>query len=513
MKKLIIGLIGLVILFSVTIGHTARENIEGGAGIYWSVTKAALNSNFVELYAIGGLEEVTEGGKTGWRLIGSNPANYGDIGLEAVDLSYGNVVSTTRGATGSYSFASGAEVTASGLASAAGGYRCEANGDYSWAFGTGVKADGDYSHAVGNGTLASGNYSTAEGRDTTASNQLAHAEGMDTVASGLASHAEGNGTTASGQAAHSEGEDTIASGDFSHVEGYDTVASTNYSHAEGYGTIALNLASHAAGTYNIGTSTDTIHETGIGPNEMDKKNAFEIYMDGSILAPEFSNAEIDSRGATALITKNYFDTYLGDVVDAVTITGTSPTLIFMESDSTNANTYFTNNISTFGIYTANDAGTPTATLLTIMHATGQVNIPNALSVSGNIIVGGLVDGRDIALDASRNIVNVTIQSPGATEDYSANFVNRATTISECRAVLLGSSTPSVTWTVRHGTDRSATGAEVVTSGTTTTSITTGSDVTAFDDATIVADSFIWLETSAQSGTVDELHVTCIGTAD
>jgi hypothetical protein len=77
-----------------------------------------------------------------------------------------------------------------------------------------------------------------------------------------------------------------------------------------------------------------------------------------------------------------------------------------------------------------------------------------------------------------------------------------------RAVLIGSSTPSVTWTVRHhATDRSNAGSEVVTGGTTTTSTTSGSDVTSFDDATIPADSFVWIETTAQSGTVTELHVS------
>ncbi|GAG28331.1 unnamed protein product, partial [marine sediment metagenome] len=48
---------------------------------------------------------------------------------------------------------------------------------------------------------------------------------------------------------------------------------------------------------------------------------------------------------------------------------------------------------------------------------------------------------------------------------------------------------------------------------TTTSTTGGSDVTSFDDATIPADSFIWLETTAKSGTVSELHVTVVYTVD
>ncbi|KKL68158.1 hypothetical protein LCGC14_2127760, partial [marine sediment metagenome] len=76
------------------------------------------------------------------------------------------------------------------------------------------------------------------------------------------------------------------------------------------------------------------------------------------------------------------------------------------------------------------------------------------------------------------------------------------------------STPSVTWTIRHhATDRNNAGNAVVTAGTTTTSTTTGSDVTSFDDATIPADSYIWLETTAKSGTVTEIHVTLIGTVD
>jgi hypothetical protein len=108
--------------------------------------------------------------------------------------------------------------------------------------------------------------------------------------------------------------------------------------------------------------------------------------------------------------------------------------------------------------------------------------------------------------------SITVESPGASEDISVFFSNLAITITEIRAVVRGT-TPSVTWTVRHGTDRSAAGAEAVTGGTTTTSQSTGSDVTAFNDATIVADSFVWLETTAQTGTVDEMSVTIVYTED
>jgi hypothetical protein len=106
----------------------------------------------------------------------------------------------------------------------------------------------------------------------------------------------------------------------------------------------------------------------------------------------------------------------------------------------------------------------------------------------------------------------SLENPTASEDKTLFFTNRAITITEMRAVLLGTASPSVTWTIRHqpastGQGRDDTGNEVVTSGTTTTSITSGDDVTSFNDATIPADSFVWLETTAQSGTVNELHIT------
>jgi len=82
-----------------------------------------------------------------------------------------------------------------------------------------------------------------------------------------------------------------------------------------------------------------------------------------------------------------------------------------------------------------------------------------------------------------------------------------------RAVIIGTATPSVTWTIRHhATDRSNAGNEVVTGGTTTTSQTSGSDVSSFNDATIPANSFVWLETTA-STTTTQLAVTIFYTVD
>ena len=123
------------------------------------------------------------------------------------------------------------------------------------------------------------------------------------------------------------------------------------------------------------------------------------------------------------------------------------------------------------------------------------------------------DGTNWAPVKTRREKHITIESPSATEDISHFFTNRAITITEMRAVVVQSAaSPSVTWTVRHGTDRSAAGAEVVTSGTVTTSETTGSDVVSFNDATIVVDSFVWIETTASANT-QQIHITIFYTED
>jgi predicted dienelactone hydrolase len=108
--------------------------------------------------------------------------------------------------------------------------------------------------------------------------------------------------------------------------------------------------------------------------------------------------------------------------------------------------------------------------------------------------------------------SITITNPVAAGDHSMFFSNRAITVTEMRIVVRGS-TPSATVDIRHGTDRSAAGAALITSPSATTSESTGSDITSFDDATIVADSFIWAEFDAISGDVEEVHITIFYTID
>jgi len=102
--------------------------------------------------------------------------------------------------------------------------------------------------------------------------------------------------------------------------------------------------------------------------------------------------------------------------------------------------------------------------------------------------------------------SLTIINPTASEKIPLFFTTSALTVTQIRSLVTGTS-PSVTFSLRFGTDVSGSGTEVVTSGITVTNTTTGLSTTSFNNAAIAADRFVWLTTSATSGTVTALHVS------
>lgn len=101
--------------------------------------------------------------------------------------------------------------------------------------------------------------------------------------------------------------------------------------------------------------------------------------------------------------------------------------------------------------------------------------------------------------------SITIEIPTSAEDISIFYTDEAITITKIVFVITGAT--SATTTIRHHTDRNNAGNEVVTGGTVANSTTSGNVVTSFNDATVPADSFIWLETTALSGTPTTLNAT------
>lgn len=82
----------------------------------------------------------------------------------------------------------------------------------------------------------------------------------------------------------------------------------------------------------------------------------------------------------------------------------------------------------------------------------------------------------------------------------------ALTISRVDAVLSGGTSPSVSFSLRHGADVSAAGTAVTTDPITVTSTTSGSASTSFQLPEIPAGRWLWLQVSSASGSPAALAV-------
>lgn len=284
-------------------------------------------------------------------------------------------------------------------------------------------------------------------------------------------------------------EGAFVDGDKTKLDGIETGADvTDTANVTAAGALMDSEVTDLAGIKTLDTST------------LQVKPAEGAFVDGD-------KTKLDSIEASADVTDetNVVAALSGATLTAVTVTGTDKILIQDASDADNLKTIDPDDI--IALYNPPSATTS---------ATGDVELAtNAETQTGTDTTRATTPAGVAA--AIGDIVftkAITIESPTSSEDITLFFTDDAITVTQLNAVLAnGSATPSVTWTIRHSTDRSATGNEVVTSGTTTTSITSGSEVTSFNDATIPAGSWVWLETTAQSGTVPELSVSVEYTRD
>jgi hypothetical protein len=107
---------------------------------------------------------------------------------------------------------------------------------------------------------------------------------------------------------------------------------------------------------------------------------------------------------------------------------------------------------------------------------------------------------------------VFVASPTSADTIDVWQTPVAITITSLKAVLRGTS-PSVTYNIAFGTNIQSPTA-VFTADITCTSITTGcSNSSGFNDATIPAGSFIWVYTTAASGTIRSIAFTINYTED
>ncbi len=152
---------------------------------------------------------------------------------------------------------------------------------------------------------------------------------------------------------------------------------------------------------------------------------------------------------------------------------------------------------------------------------GVVFLANATTTPSGTPTGGIIAYADAGVfkikDTTGNVIalgipsnkSITLQSPTNAENASWFYTERALLITKVTDVVRGSSTPSVTWNIRSATTRdSGSPTDVFTSNRTTTS-TSGANTTTINNATIAAGSYVWVITSAVSGTVNELMTTIV----
>lgn len=99
--------------------------------------------------------------------------------------------------------------------------------------------------------------------------------------------------------------------------------------------------------------------------------------------------------------------------------------------------------------------------------------------------------------------SLTVEDPTSSEDRTIVRVVYPLTVSDITCVL--TSGTSVTINPKHGVDRSGSGTAFLSSATAITSTTTGDSLTSFASATVAAGSYVWLETTAASGSPGELN--------
>lgn len=133
-----------------------------------------------------------------------------------------------------------------------------------------------------------------------------------------------------------------------------------------------------------------------------------------------------------------------------------------------------------------------------------------LGVSSNGSLQTITDSGTISSIAKTHTKTIVIDNPTSSENISIFKTDVDITVQEVTTVSIGT-TPSTTYQIKHSSNRSASGNNLTTS-TSTTSTTTG-DFATLNSVNISANSWVWLVTTAASGTNVSLTVDIKYTID
>jgi len=103
--------------------------------------------------------------------------------------------------------------------------------------------------------------------------------------------------------------------------------------------------------------------------------------------------------------------------------------------------------------------------------------------------------------------SATISYPTASEDLTLLYTRQTVIINKISSIISKTMPSNVAFTIKYAPNRSDAGTEVVAGGLYCTSNTIANVVTSFTNATLPTNNFVWLETSAITGSVQEFHLT------
>jgi len=168
-----------------------------------------------------------------------------------------------------------------------------------------------------------------------------------------------------------------------------------------------------------------------------------------------------------------------------------------------------------GILQIGNRGTDGACVRTQIELDGSLHQLFDAKVDGSgTIVGDLSLSGNLTMSASKRIKGWTqsktlnVESPGAAENLTFFYTSKALALSSCEAVLVGGTTPSVTFQIAYGSTRSAAGTNLWSANQVCDSTGAGTGHSNFTGSSAIpAGSWVWFKTLASTGRPTQISVS------
>jgi len=147
------------------------------------------------------------------------------------------------------------------------------------------------------------------------------------------------------------------------------------------------------------------------------------------------------------------------------------------------------------------------------YSSQQFELTESIDVTGSVSATTIYSGDTdiVEMFATRTKTKgLTLLDPVADDEVGIFYTDIAITISQLNSYVRGASTPSVTVSIYYAATRSGIATTI---NTATITSEAGVEDTSMSDGTVPADNWVYLKVTAQSGTVDEFHVTMKYTED